>query len=147
MRHRQAIALLSLAGWFVSVYLWLYKIGAIGELQCGAGGCEAVQLSPHAVFLGLPVAFYGVAGYAVLFGLSLAGLQDRWRRSPWISPALLALAAIGFLFSAYLTYLELFVIHAICRWCVVSAVLMTAIFVIAAAAFVRERTAPFAAHG
>jgi uncharacterized membrane protein len=130
MLHRQAIAVLSLVGWFVSLYLWLYKIGAIGELQCGAGGCETVQLSPYADFLGLPVAFYGVAGYLVLFAISVLGVQGRWRSARWVTAALLVLAAVGLAFTIYLTYLELFVIHAICRWCVASAALITTIFLI-----------------
>lgn len=131
MRHRQAIALLSLAGFFVSLYLWLYKIGAVGVLQCGAGGCETVQTSRWAVLLGVPVAFYGVVGYLVLLGLALAGLQPRWLGSRRITLALAALATAGFLFTVYLTSLELFVIHAICRWCVASAVIITAIWAVA----------------
>src|SRR6266498_4549179 len=48
MRRRQAIVLLALAGLLVSLYLWLYKIGVIGTLQCGTGGCEYVQASRYA---------------------------------------------------------------------------------------------------
>ena len=130
MRHRQAIALLALAGFFIALYLWLYKIGVAGELKCGTGACETVQLSPWAVVLGIPVAFYGVAGYAVLLAVALAGIQPAWldRRGP--SLLLAALATAGFAFSAWLTYLELFVIHAICRWCVASAVVMTLIWLL-----------------
>ena len=131
MLRRQAIAVLSLVGWFVSLYLWLYKIGAIGQLQCGAGGCETVQLSPYATFLGLPVALYGVGGYAVLFAISLLGLQERFRAARWVTLSLLVLSAVGVGFTLYLTYLELFVIHAICRWCVVSAALIAVIFLVA----------------
>src|SRR5438128_11491139 len=74
MRHRQAIALLALIGWFIAFYLWLYKIGAIGALTCGTGACEYVQTSRWAVWLGVPVAFYGVVGYAALFGVALVGV-------------------------------------------------------------------------
>src|SRR5262245_22083908 len=131
MRHRQAIALLSLVGFFIALYLWLYKIGLIGSLKCGTGGCETVQTSPYAVVFGLPVALYGDVGYAVLLAVSLVGLQPAWlaRRGPSI--ALAVLAAGAFLFTAYLTYLELFVIHAICRWCVASAGVTTAIAAVA----------------
>ena len=52
MRRRQAIALLALAGLFVSLYLWLHKLGLIGVLQCGTGGCDTVQASRYAEFLG-----------------------------------------------------------------------------------------------
>jgi uncharacterized membrane protein len=131
VRHRQAIAVLALAGLFVSLYLWLWKIGRLGALQCGTGGCERVQTSEWAVFLGLPVAFYGVVGYAALLATSLVGLQPRFleRREPTI--ALAAMASLGVAFSAYLTWLELAVIHAWCRWCVGSAVIITGIWVAA----------------
>lgn len=141
MRHRQVIAVLSLVGFFVALYLWLYKIGVIGTLQCGAGGCETVQTSRYAEALGIPVAFYGVAGYAVLLAVSLAGLRSSLLGARRVTLALAGLSTAGFLFSAYLTYLELFVIHAICRWCVVSAVLITVIWLVAVDAYRREQGA------
>lgn len=137
-RHRQAIAFLSLAGLFVALYLWLYKAGVIGSLTCGTDGCEVVQTSRYAVFLGLPVALHGVVGYALLLAVSLAGLQPRWRDRPGPTLGLVALATVGVLFTAYLNYLALFRIHALCRWCVASAVIMTAIWVIAVVAAARR---------
>jgi uncharacterized membrane protein len=133
VRHRQAIALLSLIGFFVSLYLWLYKIGFIGQLKCGSGACEYVQTSRWSVLFGVPVAFYGVIGYAALLAVALAGLQPAFleRRGP--SRVLAALATGGVAFTAYLTYLELFVIGAVCRWCVSSAVIIGVIWVVALA--------------
>ena len=127
MRHRQAIALLALIGLFISLYLTLHRLGIIGTLQCGTGGCETVQTSSYAVFLGVPVAFYGVAGYVALLVVSLVGLQPSWvsRREPIV--LLAAMSGLGLAFTIYLTYLELFVILAICRWCVASAVVIAAI--------------------
>lgn len=123
-------ALLSLAGLFVATYLYLYKIGRIGTLVCGTGACETVQLSPYSRFLGLEVALYGVGGYATLLILSLLALQapsgSRSRASDW----LLGLSLVGVVFTVYLTYIELFVLHAVCRWCVTSAVIIGAIFVV-----------------
>lgn len=131
MRHRQAIAVLALVGFFVSLYLWLYKIGAIGELKCGTGECEYVQSSRYAWLFGQPVALYGVIGYLVLFVIALVGLHPRFLGSSGPTRSLAALSGVGFAFTLYLTYLELFVIHAICRWCVVSAAIITLIAVIA----------------
>jgi len=125
-------ATLALVGSMVAVYLSLWKIGVIGTLACGtAGGCNTVQTSPYAVFLGVPVAFYGVGGYAILLAVSLLGLQPRWadRREPTL--VLAVLSGVGVAFSAYLTYLEAAVIHAWCRFCVVSAVIITGIFAVA----------------
>ena len=130
MIRRQAIVLLALVGLLVATYLWLYKIGVLGELQCGTGSCEAVQASRYAELFGIPVAFYGVAGYATLMALGLAGLQPRFAGDRRAVVLLATLATVGFAFSLYLTAIELFVLHEICRWCVVSAVIMTAIWVL-----------------
>jgi len=123
-------ALVALAGLFVATYLTLYKLGIVGTLSCSVGSCETVQLSRWATLLGLPVAVWGVGYYALVFVLTLAGVQERFAESRGLALALVLLTGWGLLFSAWLTYLELFVIDAICQWCVVSAVLAAALFVI-----------------
>jgi uncharacterized membrane protein len=131
MTRRMLTALVALVGLFVATYLALYKAGIIGTLACGTGGCETVQLSRWSTLLGLPVAAWGVAYYALVVVLALAAIQDRWAESLRLSRAILVVTGWGMLFSAWLTYLELFVIHAICRWCVVSAVIAVVLFVLA----------------
>lgn len=131
MIPRMTAALLSLAGLFVSAYLYLYKIGKIGTLACGTGGCETVQLSPWSRVAGLEVSLIGVLGYAGLLVLSLASLQPALVDRKWPTSVLRVFAAFGVAFTAYLSYLELFVIHAICRWCVASGVIIVSIFVVA----------------
>jgi len=131
MRLRMAVAVLALLGLLVSVYLLLFKLGVVGSLVCGgSGACERVQTSPYAQFLGVPVAAYGVAGFGALLAVALAGLGERWVDRAAPSRVLAAMAGIGFLFAAYLTYLEIAVIHDICRWCALSALLITAILVV-----------------
>jgi len=129
--YRMSAALLSLAGFFISAYLYLYKLGRIGNLACGTGDCETVQLSPWSRVAGVEVALIGVLGYAGLLALSLAALQPSLAGRHWPATVLAGLAGIGTLFSGYLTYLELFVIHAICRWCVASAFIILAILIVA----------------
>jgi uncharacterized membrane protein len=131
MIYRMSAALLSLTGLFVSAYLYLYKIGKIGSLACGAGGCETVQQSAWSRFAGLEVALIGLLGYAGLLAVSLAALQPNLAERRWPTTLLLVLAALGVGFTIYLTYLELFVIHAICRWCVGSAAIIISIFIVA----------------
>jgi uncharacterized membrane protein len=131
MIYRMSAALLSLAGLFVAAYLYLYKIGKIGNLACGSGGCETVQWSPWSQFVGMEVALIGVLGYAGLLALSLAALRPGLMGLRWPAALLAVLAGTGVLFTVYLTYLELFVIHAICRWCVASGVIILAIFIVA----------------
>ena len=128
MKLRMAAALLSLAGVFVSAYLYLYKIGKIGSLACGSGGCETVQLSRYARFLGIEVALIGLVGYAALLAVAIVSLQPRFVAVRWPIRLLALMSGVAVAFAAYLTWLELFVIHAICRWCVVSAVLVALIF-------------------
>ena len=130
-RHR-SIAVLALAGLFISVYLLLYSLGFYGDLLCGVGSCEVVQTSDYAVFLGVPVSGWGTAWYAGIFALAL-WLASGDRREASTAGRLLALGATaGLAFSVYLTLIEAFVLEAWCRWCVVSAVLTTLIFLLAA---------------
>ena len=125
MTARMGAALLSLSGFFVALYLWLYKQGKIGALACGSGGCESVQLSPWSAVLGVDVALIGMVGYAVLLGIALVGLQPAHAGRRWPAQWIFWLSLGGVLFAVYLTWLEVFVIHAICRWCVASAVIIT----------------------
>jgi uncharacterized membrane protein len=114
------VAVLSLVGTAIAGYLtWVHY----AELQpfCvgGSGGCEQVQSSPYAELAGVPVAVLGLAGYLAV--LASLGLPDR------SVTAFIALVGAGF--SAYLTYVEVAVIDAVCQWCVASAVIMTAVAV------------------
>ena len=130
MTKRMIVATLALAGIFVALYLTLYKLGLIGELSCRIGSCETVNSTPWATFLGAPVAAWGVGFYVVTFVVAMAGVQSRFADSPRVGLALVLLSGFGVAFSAWLTYLELFVIRAICQWCVVSALIVAAIFVV-----------------
>lgn len=136
---RMLIAALALVGILVAAYLSMYKFGMLGTIQCTIGGCEKVQTSRWADFLGLPVAAWGLGAYVVILALALAGLQPRWAGSRFIALALFGLSAIGVAFSAWLTYLEAFVIHAWCQWCVVSAILITLIFLLSIPGLRRAR--------
>ncbi|HEX7118691.1 MAG TPA: vitamin K epoxide reductase family protein [Longimicrobiales bacterium] len=135
--NRMAIAVLSLVGVFISTYLLLHKLGVVGTLVCGTGSCETVQASPWAVFLGVPVPAWGVAGYGVLLAASFAGLRPALWGSRRLGLLLVVLGAGAFGFSAYLTAIEAFVIHAWCRWCVASAVVATLVFIFSLGEVVR----------
>src|SRR5256886_3108132 len=113
-------------------------MGCIGTLQWVTGACERVRTSRYADLWGVPVAFYGVVEYAALLAVAVLGLRPRLLAERRVTLALAALATVGVAFSLYLTYLELFVIHAICRWCLGSAVIVTAIWVVALSAMRRS---------
>jgi uncharacterized membrane protein len=131
MSRRMLMALIALIGLFVSLYLTLYKLGYIGTLVCGTGGCETVQLSKWGDFLGVPVAGWGVVYYVAVLALAIAGVQERFAGSRRLTTALVLVTGWGLLFTLWLTYLELFVIHAICRWCVGSATMTVLLFALA----------------
>lgn len=123
--------ILIVAGIVIASYLTYVKLFGIKPYCAGVGNCEAVQTSPYAELLGVPVAIWGLLGYLVLLALYLVK-RNNWGNLAWVARQLFFLTTlIGVLYSAYLTYLELFVIHAICPWCVASAIVMTALFVLA----------------
>ena len=137
MKYRMAAALLALVGVLLATYLYLYKIGVVGTMVCGAGSCELVQTSRWSRFLGIEVSLIGLLGYVSILGVSLVGLQPAQQGRRWPDISLILLSGGGFLFSAYLTYIELFVLDAICRWCVVSAVIISLILLVSLLAWRR----------
>jgi uncharacterized membrane protein len=130
MRHRMVVAALALVGVLLSTYLTLYHYGFVGALVCGANeACEKVQLSRYAMFYGVPVAVLGLGGYLLLLVVALAGLESRFAQGHRVTQLLAMISGLGVAFTIYLTYLEVYEIHALCRWCMGSAVVITAIFV------------------
>ncbi|MBX6365948.1 MAG: vitamin K epoxide reductase family protein [Gemmatimonadetes bacterium] len=128
---RMGIAVLSLLGVFLSAYLLLHRLGIVGTLACGAsGGCETVQSSAYATFLGMPVPAIGVGGYLLLLATALVGAQPALAGDRRIGLAVLALATTALAFTAYLNYIEAFVLHAWCRYCIGSAALVVLIFLL-----------------
>jgi uncharacterized membrane protein len=121
---RAVAAVLAVAGIGVATYITIADAGG-GAPTCLAGGhgCETVANSRYSHLAGIDVAAIGIGGYVLLL-LAAAVPGDAGR------VAGLLFALIGFGFSAYLTYLELFVIDAICQWCVASACLMTLLLVV-----------------
>ena len=117
----------------MSTYLTLYKLGYIGQLQCAVGSCETVNTSRWATFLGLPVAAWGLGFYVLALVLVMVGIQDRYADSRMLSVVYVVLTGWGVVFSGWLTYLELFVINAICIWCVTSACIVAIMFLVAIA--------------
>jgi uncharacterized membrane protein len=118
-----AVALLSLLGLLDAAYLALERVTG-GPLVCPlGGGCETVQSSSYALLFGVPVAFVGVAGYALLLVVAMLSLHHDSVGGVPLSTLLLALASVALLAGAYFVYLQVAVIGAICFWCMVAALL------------------------
>jgi uncharacterized membrane protein len=116
---RIALTVLTVAGLGVAGYLTYVHYAGINPVCTAGGGCEKVQTSAYSKLAGVPVALIGLLGYLSILGLLLARQTETTRF------ATMALALVGFAFSAYLTYRELYSIHAICDWCVSSAAILT----------------------
>jgi uncharacterized membrane protein len=121
-----AIPILSLIGLGAAIYLTYVEFTHVRALCGPVGDCNAVQSSPYAKLFGVvPIGLVGAIGYvAILF----AWIWRRFRTDSLAriaGPAMFGMALFGTLFSIYLTYLELFVIHAVCIWCLSSAVIIT----------------------
>ncbi len=116
----------SLVGLGVAGYLlYVYTFGL--PLPCSSSGCEVVRFSKYSKIFGVTVPLYGVMFYLGILGISGLALVKK----PYAKPLLLLGTTTGFLFSLYFTGLELFVIKAICNWCVVSAIISTILYGIA----------------
>lgn len=142
----RAIFVLSFVGVFVAAFLW--KMHATPQdIPCGPShGCADVANSPYSRFpfgSGPPVAAYGTIGYAALTVLAFLRtlLGDTGARDRTILLLILAGATLGAVASLGLTYLELFVIHAICKWCVASQTIILIVFGIATREWLQTRRA------
>ena len=139
-RLRAAMIVLAVAGAGVAAYLTWVHYADVSPICATGGGCETVQKSSYSELAGVPVALLGLGGYlAILVALFVPGEATRL----WAA----ALALVGAGFSLYLTYLELFVIDAICQWCVASAVIMTVLAGLAVTRLLRAPPQPEAAAG
>jgi len=119
----------SLVGLIDSLYLTWVKLSHT-EAACmpGIGNCQSVNTSPYAAIYGIPIALLGAGAYLSI--LILLGLEQR-RLIPieFNRLGVFGISLIGVLYSAYLTYIEVAVIHAICPYCVISAIAMLVVFV------------------
>jgi uncharacterized membrane protein len=126
--------LLSLLGMADSGYLFwkhrrstLLTTGTGGSNFCQAGGCDLVSQGKYAEVKGIPVAAFGIAGYLALLALSVMAAALGGRSLMW---GIVGISGIGVVVSAFLVYLQVAVIGAICSWCVLSAFTMTSIFIL-----------------
>jgi uncharacterized membrane protein len=128
---RITMIVLAAIGLGVATYLTYIHYAGIKPACTAGGSCAKVQTSIYSELAGVPVALIGLIGYVVILGSLLAPENETTRF------ATVAFTVVGFGFSAYLTYRELFSIHAICEWCVSSAVIMTILTGLAVWRFLR----------
>jgi uncharacterized membrane protein len=132
------LAVLAVAGVGTSSYLTYSHYADKATVCAGIGSCAFVQSSEYSKVAGVPVALLGLLFFIGLAGLVVARLRRMPAALQWGQPAAFAMTLGGLAFVSYLTYIELFVIDAICVWCVGTAAITLAAFVVAALGSVRS---------
>jgi uncharacterized membrane protein len=127
---RAASIIVALAGLGIATYLTVVHYAGGTPVCAIAHGCAIVQRSGYATFAGVPVAVLGIAAYAVILA-TVTRNGDEWRTVS----AFVALTGLGF--SAWLTYVEVAVLRALCPWCLASALCMAALAVLSVARLIK----------
>jgi uncharacterized membrane protein len=123
---RAVIIVLSFIGVIVAIYLtYLYYNKAETSFCVTGSSCDIVRLSAYSSIVGIPVSLIGGVGYFLLFIVAVSNTSDRTK---WLTLYFISLP--GLVFSIYLTYVEIFVLKAICSFCLLSAIVITAIFIV-----------------
>lgn len=134
----RASIIITVIGLAVSIYMTIFKLTDNESMCIGNGGCSVVNNSPYAAIYGIPVAAFGVGGYlAILLVLIFEKKAGAFFKQ---NATLLnfGLTLIGFLFTLYLIYLEIFVIKALCPFCLTSQIAMTILFIVSVIRLVKQ---------
>jgi uncharacterized membrane protein len=132
--------ILAIIGLVTSLYLLWIKISN-NQALClpGIGDCWSVNTSIYSEFLGIPVSIFGAGGYIAILVVLFA--ETRYKLAKFYSQyAMFGLTLLGVIVSAILTYLELAVIHAVCPFCVLSAIVMTLLFILTIVSLVKYQS-------
>jgi uncharacterized membrane protein len=130
---------LAILGVLVSIYMTIFKLTDNASMCLGNGGCSVVNSSIYSEVSGIPVAAIGVGGYLAILAVLL--IENRNNSFKQYSPIFVfGLALIGFLFTLYLIYVELALIHALCPFCITSQITMTILFILSVTRLVRQPT-------
>lgn len=128
---------LAVLGILVSAYMTIYKLTDNQSMCLGNGGCSVVNSSIYSEVYGIPVAVIGMGGYGAILATLL--LQDRLDFLQDNAVLLVfGLSLAGFVFTVYLIYVELALIHALCPFCITSQITSTILFILAVTRLVRE---------
>ena len=122
---------LAIIGLIDAIYLIIIKFSNNKALCIpGLGDCWSVNTSRYSEIFGIPVSVLGAGAFILILVLQYLESKTELGRNYSVY-AIFGVSLVGVLYSAYLTYLEIAVIHAICPFCVLSAIVMLAIFAIA----------------
>lgn len=136
-RLSQLMVALIIVGLLVSIYMTIFKLTSNESMCIGSKDCSVVNASRYSEVNGIPVAVIGILGYASL--LSVTWLEKRpgfFRENGTM--ILFGLSLVGFLFTAYLVYVEIALLKAYCPFCITSQVSMTIIFFLSVVRLIKQ---------
>ena len=134
--YRISIAL-AILGTLVSVYMTIFKLTENNKMCLGNGGCSVVNSSSYSEVSGIPVALVGVGGYLAILAVLLIENRNKFFKQNG-TLIVFGLSLVGFLFTLYLIYVELALIHALCPFCVTSQITMTILFILSVIRLARQ---------
>jgi len=129
--------IMAVIGLLDSIYLLIYKLSDNNAMCLGSGGCSTVNASRYSELYNIPVSLYGILaflGIALLLIFEHKNIVTKENSNLFV----FGISLVGVIFSAYLTYIEFYVIYAVCPFCVVSAIVMTIIFIVSATELVQS---------
>jgi uncharacterized membrane protein len=134
-----SIIVVSVIGIAISIYMTVFKLTNNNAMCLGNGGCSTVNASRYSEIYGIPVAVLGLAGYfAIVAALFLESRLKFFAQNGNLLA--FGMSLTGVLFTVYLTYLEIYVIKAICPFCVASAIAISLVFILTLTRLVRSET-------
>jgi uncharacterized membrane protein len=120
-----------------ATYLLIYKITGNNAMCIGNGGCHNVNFSPYSEINGIPVSVFGITAFLAIAGIQF--LEKRYKTARENGPlAIFGISLGGVAFTAYLTWLEIYIIHSICPFCVASAIIITLIFILSIIRLIKQ---------
>jgi len=134
----RSLVILTIIGLGVSIYMTIYKLTDNNAMCLGSGDCSAVNASRYSEVNGIPVAVVGVIGYAAILTLLYLERQGLGFINENGTLLVFGLALTGFLFTAWLIYVEIALIKALCPFCITSQIAMTLIFILSTIRLVRQ---------
>ena len=142
----RASVLITIIGLAVSIYMTVFKLTGNEKMCVGSGGCTTVNNSPYSEVYGIPVAVFGVGGYLAILAVLLLEKENgkflKQNATKFLEQnatlITFGLTLIGFLFTLYLVYLEIFVIKALCPFCLTSQIAMTILFILSVVRLVQQ---------
>ena len=134
--YRASIVLVIL-GLLVSIYMTIYKVTSNNAMCLGSGDCSTVNASRYSEVYGIPVAVFGVLGYAAILATLFFETRNTFFKQN-STLMIFGMALTGFLFTLWLIYVEVAILKALCPFCVTSQTAMTIIFIIAVTRLIRQ---------